>query len=129
MANEISSTVTLSISKGGTTTTSSTTKLTTQTGTSQFTNTQAIGFAAAEVVYFHPDVVADSTGIGIICFKNTDATNFVSLKQGTGGTLMAKLLAGESCQFRTAIAVNTDPDIWALADTASVNLQVTTYSN
>ena len=123
MANEISVTTTLSVSKSGTTAAGSQTKLITLTGTGIFSNTQSIG-ASDEIVYFHPDLVTE--GVGFIYIKNLDATKTVTLKKRDTGVNypFALLLAGESMVLRTDEASGTDPDLYAVASSASADIQV-----
>ncbi len=84
-------------------------------GTQWMDNVQAIGFAAEEAI-----LMGDVAGGGYCFFQNMDATNFVSLRQGTGTTAFIKLLAGEWAVFRMH-ADTTAP--YAIADTAAVNLR------
>lgn len=64
------------------------------------------------------------TTLGWAWFKNLDATNFVSIKTATSGTIFAKLKAGEACMFRFGSGV-TAP--YVIADTASVRLEYTVF--
>lgn len=58
---------------------------------------------------------------GMAYFKNLDATNFVSLRQGTGASDFARLKAGETARFR----IDNDMTApYAIADTASCDLLV-----
>jgi|SRR3990167_5285348 len=87
----------------------------TVTGNQYMDNVQAIGFAAEEAI-----LMGDVAGGGYCFFQNMDATNFVSLRQGTGTSNFIKLLAGEWAMFRMS-ADTTAP--YAIADTAAVNLR------
>lgn len=87
----------------------------TVTGTQYMDNVQSIGFAAEEAI-----LLGDVASGGYCFFQNMDATNFVSLRQGTGTTNFVKLLAGEWACFRLS-ADSTAP--FAIADTAAVNLR------
>jgi hypothetical protein len=48
-------------------------------------------------------VIGDITTLGWVWFKNLDATNPVSIRQGTGGTNMVKLMPGECACFRFGV--------------------------
>ena len=65
-------------------------------------------------------VLGEVTSLGYAIFKNRDATNFVSIRAGTGGTLIIKLLAGEVAMFRFGSGV-TAP--YAIADTSACQLE------
>lgn len=87
----------------------------TVTGTQYMDNVQNIGFAAEEAL-----LLGDVAPGGYCFFQNMDATNFVSLRQGTGTTNFIKLLAGEWACFRMS-ADSSAP--FAIADTGAVNLR------
>ncbi len=87
----------------------------TVTGTQYMDNVQSVGFAAEEAI-----LLGDVASGGYCFFQNMDATNFVSLRAGTGATNFVKLLAGEWACFRLS-ADATAP--YAIADTAAVNLR------
>ena len=77
---------------------------------------QTIGHSAHEQV-----AKGDTTNGGVFFFRNLDATNFVEVGiQHSGSTFVAflKLLPGEYAVGRLSSA-----DVFAKADTASVNLQ------
>jgi hypothetical protein len=44
--------------------------------------------------------LGEVTSLGWAMFKNCDATNYIEIKTGTGGTVIMKLLAGECAMFR-----------------------------
>jgi len=56
------------------------------------------------------------TSPGYFFCKNTDSTNFVRFRNGSGGANVAKLLAGEYCLFRWDSAATP----YAIADTVAV---------
>lgn len=62
-------------------------------------------------------LVGDVAAAGYGWFKNLDATNFVSLRPGTGTANCIKLMPGEVALFRASVA------LWAIADTAPVQLE------
>lgn len=55
---------------------------------------------------------------GFAIFKNLDATNYVTIRAGSGGADVVKLKTGESALFR--LATNTP---YAIANSAAVNLE------
>lgn len=126
MANEISTTATLTCTKSGATVTGSSTLQINLAGAGKFANVQAIGNAADELLVFPADLVTE--GVGYIWLKNLDPTNYIELSMGTGGSFagsrFAKLKAGETAMFRTFKAAAQDPAIYAQAATASCNLQI-----
>ncbi len=61
--------------------------------------------------------LGDITAPGYIAVKNRDATNFVSLRNGSGGANLVELQPGDIACFRLA---TTTP--YAIADTASCEL-------
>lgn len=64
--------------------------------------------------------LGEVTSLGWALFVNRDSTNFISLKTATGGTIFAKLLAGEFAMFRFGSGV-TAP--YAIADTAACQME------
>lgn len=65
--------------------------------------------------------LGEVTSLGWAFFKNLDSTNFLSIKTGTGGTIIMKLLAGESAgPFRFGSGI-TAP--FAIADTAACQME------
>lgn len=77
---------------------------------------QAVGFAAEEAL-----ILGDVSSLGWVMLVNRDATNFVNVKTGTGGTVFAKLKAGEFMLLRFGSGV-TAP--FVQADTAACQLDV-----
>jgi hypothetical protein len=68
----------------------------------------------------------DLTSAGLVCFQNTDSTNYVTVGPDSGGLVaMIKINAGEVAVFR----VDPSATIKAQADTASVKLRVDAYDN
>lgn len=84
MANEITLTLGLTVSKGGVTETFNPgQKQFTMSGTNIARLTQTVGFAAAEVL-----ILGDVVGApGYILMHNLDATNYVEVFNETGATL------------------------------------------
>lgn len=81
--------------------------------TATFThNVQSVG--TSEEAILKGDVATPGYFIAV----NLDATNFVSIRSGTGGTNMVKLMPGKVCVFMFASA---DP-FW-LADTAACRVE------
>jgi hypothetical protein len=60
---------------------------------------------------------------GYMIAKNLDATNFVSLRPGTGTANAVKMKAGEPAMFR----ISTNP--WAISDTAATDLEYLIVEN
>ena len=114
MANEGSIVTTVTGTYGGTTVTGSLTKsITIAAPYTLFSQTQNIGTTTEAI-----EVPAD---VSFIWLKNTDATNFCLIDFATPAALM-KLKAGESMVFRPTDS--SAPVIYALADTAAINLQI-----
>lgn len=84
-------------------------------GTQVLDNVQSVGTSEEALV------IADVAAGGYCYIQNMDATNFVSVRQGTGTTDLIKLLAGEFCLFRLHPS-STAPYI--IADTAACNVRV-----
>ncbi len=124
MANEISVSGSISISKNGESVSDSAAFSSTLAGSGKFTNVQSIGFAAAELLVFPVDLVTE--GVGLVWLKNLDTTNFVTISQKTGANTnpVSKLLPGEFFPVRNPLAPTNDPGLWAQADTAAVPLQI-----
>jgi hypothetical protein len=115
MANEISLTASLIHSQGGTTVNGTVNKVITQTGTKRVANVQIIGTSSEAIV------LGDVTP-RYAYFKNLDSTNFVYIGYQTACTsanAFLKLLPGEASVCCLAQSV-----LYALADTANVNLEV-----
>ena len=60
--------------------------------------------------------------LGWMMFKNLDATNYIEIKTGTGGTVIGKMLAGESYGPVRCGSGITAP--FAQANTASCDMEV-----
>ncbi len=84
-------------------------------GSNALKNRQSIGFAAEEAV-----LVGDVAAGGYFLIVNRDATNFVELRPGSGLADFAQLKPGDFALFRLA----TDATLYALADTAAVEIEV-----
>ena len=85
------------------------------TGEGWVSHRQTIGTSAEAVT-----IPSDMGTAGWSMFINRHATNFVTLRIGSGGSDFAKLLAGESAgPFRLATT-----SIYAIADTAACELEV-----
>lgn len=117
MANEISISAQLTLNKSGITLIGQVGSLSiTQAGAQNISNTQAIGTTTEQLS------LVDVATPGYLFVKNLDATNFVLVSLVTpavSGTSFSKLLPGEAFLLPTRQTV-----IYAIADTASCNLQV-----
>ena len=80
-------------------------------GDAYISNVQTVGTSEEALL------MGDVTAGGYIWVHNLDATNFVSLRPGTGTANCVRLNAGEYALFRASVA------LWAIADTASVQLE------
>jgi hypothetical protein len=60
--------------------------------------------------------------LGWMMFKNLDETNYIEIKTGTGGTVIGKMLAGESYGPVRCGSGITAP--YAIANTASCDMEV-----
>jgi hypothetical protein len=69
----------------------------TVTGSSVVHNIQTVGFAAEEAL-----VMGDVGTPGYIFIRNLDATNYVSMRPGTGDDDLVELKPGEFALFRLA---------------------------
>lgn len=121
MANEISLVLRLTVEKGNFQQAINPGTLTvTMSGTTAAGGVQAIGTTAEAIG------VTDVSTCGYAYFRNTDATNFVELGTGTGGSFVAfaKLKAGEAAIVRLGTNAPT-----AKADTATINLQYYILAN
>ena len=67
-----------------------------------------------------PILQGDVAAGGYMFVQNMDPTNFVSLRQATGGGNFIKLLAGEWAIFRLSADASTP---YAIADTAACNVR------
>jgi hypothetical protein len=84
------------------------------TGKNYNAGTATVGTSAAAIP------LGGLGSIGWCIFKNNDATNYVQLKTGTGGTVFAQLMPGEVALLRI------DPSVTApawLAHTASCEVE------
>lgn len=109
MANEITIQLGLRFSKGGNSASKTPTALLRDmTGADYVELTQTVGTSAEALD------LGDITTAGYIWIKNTDATNFVEIRDGSGGADVVKLLAGDEAVFRLATSTP-----YAIADTAS----------
>lgn len=119
MANEIKVTASLTYANGnlGSLTVPSRTQQITQNtaAPARAGGSQTIGFAAHEAL-----VVTDITTLGVVHFRNRDATNFVEIGVDVAGTFypVVRLNANESWIFRSAQGIT----LYAQADTAAVIL-------
>jgi hypothetical protein len=119
MANEISSTDTLSASKNGVTATLTTTKTRTLTGLGIHTQEQVIGTSAEAIAW-----PGDLTGEGIteIQIKNLSTANFVEIGGDSGLTVFKiKVLPEQSIKFSPS---SGNPTVYAKADTAACNVVI-----
>ena len=115
MANEITMTANLAVTKSGVTISSATSRTITMAGTEMIGNLQSIGFADAEAL-----VVGDVSTIGYVLVKNTDETNFVQLAMDAPMAVpFAKLLPNDVALFPAASAT-----IYAQAAVAACVVQV-----
>lgn len=115
MANEITQSITLSVTKNGATASFSASKRIDMAGDDYLTGTQLIG-TSAEVV-----ALGEITGApGAIAIKNLDAANFIEIGGDSGLTVFKiKIRPGQSALFEPSAAT-----LYALANTASVRIQI-----
>ena len=117
MANEISITAKLSVSKGGTTVTNATsTDSIDMTGTNMLTLVQNIGTSYEALVLTDIDTAADYH----VCLRNKDATNFVKVSFDAGSTYSLKLIPGGLCY----LPILAGEQIGCIADTAACEVEV-----
>jgi hypothetical protein len=115
MANEITVSLSLEFSKGG-----SSDKMRkmgqqfTLSGTDYIHKTQIVGTSEEAIV------IGEIGTPGWCFFRNLDDTNYVSIRAATGATSTVELKAGESCCFRLARGA-TAP--FAIANTSSVTIE------
>jgi hypothetical protein len=119
MANEITLRFSLAAEKGGASIASTTqTKQLTLAGDDMTAPTQLIGHDADEALVTG-DVAAPA---GYLLIKNLDASNYVELSTGTGGSFaagkFAKIRAGCPCMFQPL------GPVYAQANTADVRVQI-----
>ena len=115
MANEISVSASLSVSKNGASTRSSSSVGVDMAGESFYHAIQNIG-TSNETLEIYELGNFDSTETGYIYLKNLDSTNYVEI--GLTSSYTIKLLAGEIAVFRAAGA------LFARANTAAVELEI-----
>ena len=116
MANEVTLSVSLNYVRGKTNITVEESNLNVDvTGDLLVHHVQNVGFASEEAL----DLGGVTAG-GYMFARNLDATNFVSIRSGTGATNVIKLKPGEVALFRLSDAA-TAP--FAIADTAAVDLE------
>jgi len=114
MANEITQTVNLTVSKNNASSSFSCIKRIDMTGSAITQATQSIG-TTAEVLALG-DIV---TAPGNLAIKNLDSTNYIEIGGDSGLTVFkVKLLAGQSLIFTP-----TSATIYAKANTAAVLIQ------
>jgi hypothetical protein len=115
MANEISASATLNISKNGVTLQHTTSVQHDMAGDEMVHRTQSIGTSAEQVSF------GDISGApGMVKFTNLDATNFIELALDSGMTnKIAKLRPGGVALFQPSSGT-----IYAKADTAACRLLV-----
>lgn len=68
-------------------------------------------------------IVGDGGTFGLLWVLNLDGTNFVNVKTGTGGVIVAKLLPGQFCLIPLGSGMQAP---WAIADTGACNVEVMT---
>lgn len=86
----------------------------TVTGTKFIMNQQSIGTSEEAIA------LGEVTTGGYFFAVNRDATNFISLRSGTGATNFAKLKPGECCGFRISSSASAP---YAIADTGACLLE------
>ena len=115
MANEISSSFNLSVTKNGATFSASSNKSNDQAGSITVSTVQNIG-TAAELL-----ALGDISGVpAMLLVRNLDTANYVELALDSGMTQkFAKLLFGQFALLPPSVAA-----IYARANTAAVNCQI-----
>ena len=118
MANEISITATLSVSKGGTTVTNATsTDSIDMTGTNMLTLVQNIGTSYEALTLTDIDTAAKY----FVMLRNKDATNYVEVSFDAGSTFSLRMDAGELCGPLPMVA---GEQIGCRANTAACEVEV-----
>lgn len=117
MANEITMSASMTVSKGGVAiSTGSLAKTLDMTGTYAATESQSIG-TSNEALSFN---TTDITGEVNLVVKNMDATNYVEIFKDSGNThLLSKLKAGQSCLLANVPSAT----LYGRANTAAVIVQ------
>lgn len=118
MANEISVTAKLSVSKGGTTVTNATsTDSIDMTGTNMLTLVQNIGTSYEALTLTDIDTAAKY----FVLLRNKDATNYVEVSFDAGSTYSLRMDAGELCGPLPMVA---GEQIGCRANTAACEVEV-----
>lgn len=118
MANEISYTGKLSVSKGGTTVTNATsTDSIDMSGTSMLTVVQSIGTSYEALVLTDIDTAAKY----FVILRNKDATNYVEVSFDAGSTYSLRMDPGELCGPLPMVA---GEQIGCRANTAACDVEV-----
>lgn len=118
MANEISITAKLSVSKGGTTVTNATsTDSIDMSGTNMLTVVQSIGTSYEALVLTDIDTAARY----FVMLRNKDATNYVEVSFDAGSTFSLRMNAGELCGPLPLVA---GEQIGCRANTAACDVEV-----
>lgn len=117
MANEITMSASMTVSKGGVAiSTGSLSKTLDMTGTYAATESQSIG-TSNEALSFN---TTDITGDVNLVVKNMDSTNYVEIFKDSGNShLLSKLKAGQSC----LLANVPSSTLYGRANTAAVIVQ------
>jgi hypothetical protein len=118
MANEISITAKLSVSKGGTTVTNATsTDSIDMTGTNMLTLVQNIGTSYEALTLTDIDTASKY----FVMLRNKDATNYVEVSFDAGSTYSLRMDAGELCGPLPMVA---GEQIGCRANTAACEVEV-----
>lgn len=118
MANEISVTAKLSVSKGGTTVTNATsTDSIDMTGTNMLTLVQNIGTSYEALTLTDIDTASKY----FVLLRNKDATNYVEVSFDAGSTYSLRMDAGELCGPLPMVA---GEQIGCRANTAACEVEV-----
>ena len=118
MANEITSAVSVTGTKSGSTTGLGKTIQRDLSGSQLWANTQTIG-TSAELIAFPGDLTTE--GITEIVFYNEDSTNYVELSLDSFTNIFAKIPAG---RIMSLLPPSGSPTIYARANTAAINLRM-----
>lgn len=118
MADEIRTSISVSVAKGGASIATGTLSDTADmSGVDMGTVTQSIGTTNEAL-----DIPADVTGDVVLCIKNLDATNYVEIFKDSGNShLLSKLNPGESCLL---MRVPSSSSLYGRANTAAVQVQL-----
>jgi len=116
MANEISTSTSLSVTNGSSKLSRQTSKQITQNAVGTYQNTQTVGTTYEAVA-----IGADLGTAGFAVFTNLDLTNYVEVGLEVSAAFypFVKLKAGESAQVRLATST-----LFAKANTSAVKLEV-----